>query len=124
MFSAGIPPEVIRWLGFICAICSSVSSGISEKSIPLSGTARASQVAINCSKSVIINCKNAKLYYFMCQDTYQFDTGLQHYKKLETFYNQHTPALRVRINPSHESLIQCFYFLYGQTGCFCDIVNR
>ena len=50
--------------------------------------------------------------------------GIPHYKKLETFYNQHTSALHVRINPSHESLIQCFYFLYGQTGCFCDIVNR
>ena len=39
----------------------------------------------------------------MCQDTYQFDTRLLHYKKLETFYNQHTPAQHVMINPSHES---------------------
>ena len=60
----------------------------------------------------------------VCLQDFLECAGIPHYKKLETFYNQHTPALRVRINPSHESLIQCFYFLYGQTGCFCDIVNR
>ena len=28
------------------------------------------------------------------------------------------------IKPSYESLIQCFYFLYGQTGYLHDLLNR